>query len=418
MSKLNVNVNLAESQRSELESVFLGLTKVVLNNWPAWIISLFAAGIVTYMSDNVFSGIAIVLVSLVWSVMAAWSIDKITKNMAAISEDSLKNNINSLTKECAENITKSADYELPPLVESMEQLLGVISDASSKLRISFNGLTDKSAQQSNLTMDIINELRATDSDDETTLIFDKFSKETASVLRDYVDLTVNVSDKSIAAANKAHDMNTQMDGMFSLLEQVKYLADQTSLLALNASIEAARAGELGRGFAVVADEVRNLARKSSDLNDQIHQNVSSSKVTLSDVNDLVSDIASLEMTHAVDAKENLDHMIEDLEKVSCFVAKSLAVSSEVSTSIQADVGNAVMALQYEDMASQLIMHVKEWLENLGKGISVVKPMLDENDLKLLLMEINNMLQQQIEHKPGSKSAVASTSVDEGDVELF
>lgn len=101
--------------------------------------------------------------------------------------------------------------------------------------------------------------------------------------------SVNAKVKSLA---EAAQQIGQVIGMIS------DIAEQTNLLALNATIEAARAGEAGKGFAVVASEVKSLAEQTGKATEQISQQITtiqaSTEEAVVDIGGIASSVAEID----------------------------------------------------------------------------------------------------------------------------
>lgn len=125
----------------------------------------------------------------------------------------------------------------------------------------------------------------------------------------------------------------------SVLEQIKGIAEQTNLLALNAAIEAARAGEQGRGFAVVADEVRSLSQRTHASTEEIEETIVKIQRGVQNVVSVMN--RSHEMAGATVSESK--QVAEALQEIQLKVETIVEMNTQIAGSVQqqASVANEI-----------------------------------------------------------------------------
>jgi twitching motility protein PilJ len=120
----------------------------------------------------------------------------------------------------------------------------------------------------------------------------------------------------------------------NIVELINDIAEQTNILALNASIQASMAGEAGRGFAVVADEVQRLAERAANATKQIEVLV---RTIQTDTNEAVVSMerSTTDVVGGALLAENAGAALEEIEQVSNQIAslvQNISASSRQQTS--------------------------------------------------------------------------------------
>lgn len=144
-------------------------------------------------------------------------------------------------------------------IETIQKTVDMVSTTSAKIESGLGSISEQTMHQASSMEELTTSIQ------EISAASTENYHYTENALR----ITEKTKDSMNEGAGKVTDASEQIQAISEYLGQIRDIANQTTILSLNASIEAARAGAAGKGFTVVAGEVNTLADQCRTISEQI-----------------------------------------------------------------------------------------------------------------------------------------------------
>lgn len=296
-------------------------------------------------TDDVRFVIRAALFDLEMSITAYLEIDEDRRRSEALQTHALDLLADALEEVAAGRLAITID---PSLSEKSERLVSAFNRATGSLRQIIQQIRESSAAIDTATTEIA---RATGalaqrteqqavSLEETAASLDGLAHTVSETAKNAkrTDATVTaarldaekggqVVQQTKRAMELIENSSIQMGQIIGVIDEIAF---QTNLLALNAGVEAARAGDAGKGFAVVASEVRTLAQRSAEAARTIKTLIASSSEHVQNGVSLVDNTSQV-LIRAAQAFSEINTLVSSMASVAMGQATSIA---EVNSSVR------------------------------------------------------------------------------------
>lgn len=276
--------------------------------------------------------------------------------------ETMRNNIVSLLgtiNEVSHSLTDNADN----LSKSSISVSSMATELSVTMDDLANGATAQADEITEGDRQIVGISHMIQSLQENIEVMGDATKEMIVLRQSSLEALQNVvedSHKNKDNSQKVHEVigetSKQTKKIQAASAQIREIADETNMLALNASIEAARAGEAGKGFAVVASEIGNLASSTNELTGTIESIIEDLVVKMDMTVEMIEEMEQAIDTEARSVEETegqFDRIANHLQKVQDIcddLVKSAGQMEDGRVSIVSMIEN-LSAISQENAAS-------------------------------------------------------------------